>query len=142
MQQSFVGFGRARAEAAAVAEIHFHGLQIDHVAGHFCVHADGDAFIGLDAEHQHIRLEWHGRFGGKQHGGRRFELDGDLGDAFGQAFAVAEVERHTSPAPVVDEQFQRNKRLGARVGGDVLFLPIAGRRVCPPSNRARTGRAR
>ena len=124
MQQPFVRVWRPRAEAAAVTEIHFHRLNVQCGAGDFRVHADGDAFVGLNAQHEHVGLQRRGLFGGKEHRGWRFELDRDLRDLFGQAFAVAQVKGHARPAPVVEEQFQRDERLGARVGSDFRFVVV------------------
>ena len=44
---------------------------------------------------------------------RLLELDRDLGDSRRQPLARAQVERHAGPAPVVNEYFHRDKRLGA-----------------------------
>src|SRR5271169_2987022 len=40
---------------------------------------------------------------------------------FGKALAGAQVEGYTCPAPIIDVAFQRNERLGIRIGGDPLF---------------------
>ena len=82
-----------------------------------------DAFVGLDAHGQHVGFE--PLFAREEHLRRALELDGDLGGALGQAFAVAQVERRARPAPVVDVQLEHDERLGPRVGRDLLLAAIA-----------------
>ena len=54
-------------------------------------------------------------------------MDGDIGHAFRQALAGADVERHIGPAPVVDENLQRGVGVDVRIGIDVHFLAIRDR---------------
>ena len=53
-----------------------------------------------------------------------------------QALAGAQVERHAGPPPVVDEQPQRDERLGSRIGGDVR-LAGDSRRTAPRTTSSR-----
>ena len=77
----------------------------------------------------------------EEHERRALELDRDLGDALGQALAGAQVEGHVGPAPVVDQQLQRDERLGRSSRGRRAAprgRPARARRQTPPR---RTGRA-
>ena len=56
---------------------------------------------------------------------RLLELDGDLGDALGEALAGADVEGDTGPAPVFDLEPKRGVGLGLRARMDAIFLAIA-----------------
>ena len=47
---------------------------------------------------------------------RLLELDGDLGDALGEALAGADVERDARPAPVLDFEAEGGVGLGLRAG--------------------------
>ena len=55
-------------------------------------------------------------------------MDGDLAGAFRQALAGAKEERHVGPSPVVDENSQRDVRLGGGVRRDALLGSIASDR--------------
>src|SRR6516165_10703793 len=54
------------------------------------------------------------------------KLDGDFGDAFGEALTGADVERDTGPAPVFNEESRRGVGVGVGVGIDAGFLAEAG----------------
>src|SRR3954467_6657901 len=62
----------------------------------------------------------------REHALRRF-AEGDRDDALTlrQALASTQIERHAGPTPIVDEAFQRNERLGIRLGMNAALLAIA-----------------
>jgi hypothetical protein len=74
--------------------------RILHVgAGHLGAEAQRHAFVGLDAQQQHVRAA---ACRPEQQVRRLLELDRHLGDAARQALARAQEERRARPAPVVD----------------------------------------
>src|SRR5580698_5910883 len=50
----------------------------------------------------------------------------DLRIAHWHALSRSQVEGHVRPAPVVDKQFDRDERLGARIGCDVRLGAVGG----------------
>ncbi len=56
---------------------------------------------------------------------RLLELDGDLGDALGEALAGADVEGNAGPAPVLDLEPEGGVGLGLRAWMDAVFLAVA-----------------
>src|SRR2546422_11684000 len=67
---------------------------------------------------------------------RAVELNGDFGGTGGQALARANVERHASPAPVVDGELGGDKGLRPRIGFHPRLLAIAGHGVGVDGARA------
>ena len=57
--------------------------------------------------------------------GRLLELDGDLGDALGEALAGADVEGDSGPAPVFDLEAEGGVGLGLGARVDAVFLAVA-----------------
>src|SRR6185437_447663 len=53
------------------------------------------------------------------------ERDPDLCHPLRQALTGADVERDAGPAPVVDQQPERDEGLGQRTGRDVVLLAVA-----------------
>ena len=60
----------------------------------------------------------------KQHARCLLELDGNLGLARRHGLARADIERHVGPAPIVDEQLQRDVGFRPALRVDVRRLPI------------------
>ena len=103
-QQRFVSRGRAFAEAGTVIEVHGDGPQLHARAGTLGEKLERNAFFRLDAQDQQIGRGCVVPSPSKMCQRRGVELDGDLGDALGQALAGAQIERHAGPAPVVHEE--------------------------------------
>ena len=61
----------------------------------------------------------------KSSSGRLLELDGDLGDALGEALAGADVEGNAGPAPVFDLEAEGGVGLGLGAWMDAVFLAVA-----------------
>ena len=123
-EETFVGFGAGFAEAGAVLEVHFDALHANGWAWDFGLDAEGDAFVGLDADDEDIG----GVFAGAavEEDVRRFaEVDADFGGLFGELFADAEVEGDAFPAPVVDVDADGGVGLGHGVRGDAVFFAVA-----------------
>ena len=123
-EETFVGFGAGFAEAGAVLEVHFDAFHANGGAGDFGLDAEGDAFVGLDADDEDI--------GGVVAGaaveedvGRLPEVDADFGGLFGELFADAEVEGDPFPAPVVDVDADGGVGLGHGIRGDAVFFAVA-----------------
>ena len=138
---SYASAGGAE-NARVVLEVHVDGADLHPRRRHLGAEAQRDALVGLDAQHEHVRLELLGRRVGERQVRHALELDRDLGDALRQPLARAQVERRAGPAPVVDAQARGDVGLGLGVGRDALLLAVArapARRRC---SRGRTGRAR
>ena len=119
-EEAFVGFRGGFPEAGAVMEVHFDGFDAEGTAGEFALHAEGDAFVWLDANDEDIGAELFGAFV-KEDAGGIFELDGDFGGAFGEAFSDADVEGDAVPAPVIDIDLEGDVSFGGGGGGDAIF---------------------
>ncbi len=125
-EESLVGLGAGLAEAGAVLEVHLDGLKAQAGAGDFRDHAQGNAFIGLDADGEHIAAGNTCGQGIEKHAGRRLEVHGDLGGFFRELLADANVERNSAPAPGIDHDAQGDVGFGHRFGIDAVFFAIAG----------------
>src|SRR5437660_591994 len=58
-----------------------------------------------------------------------FEMDRHFGAMFWQAFARTDVERNIGPAPVFDEQFQRNECFSRRVRSNAFLFFVTWYRL-------------
>ena len=67
--------------------MHLHRLRARLQTGDLGVEQQRAALVGLDLEGQGVRGEVKLLRAGEERAGRTFELDGDLGDAPGQALA-------------------------------------------------------
>src|SRR4051812_37456621 len=68
--------------------------------------------------------------------GRGLELYGDLGAALGEALAMAQVEGHPRPAPVVYEEAPGHIRFIVGVGRNARLLPVTRHRLPEDGARA------
>jgi len=48
---------------------------------------------------------------------------------FGEALARPQIERHSGPAPVLDEELEGGERLGRRRGRNLRLIAVARRRL-------------
>src|SRR5262249_51648962 len=85
------------------------------------IQAKGQCDVGTDLKTARVRLQ----IVAVIHGWRLMQLDQDLRAGHGQAFARPDVEGHTAPAPRIDLQLERSKRLHLRGWGDTAFAAIA-----------------
>ena len=123
-EERLVGLRRLHGEGRAVREVHGHRAHVQLEAGDLRSETQHDPLVGLDAQHEQVRLRLLGRIA-EELEGRAVELDGDLGRALGQAFARPQVERNAGPAPALELEAQRDVGLRERVRGDLGLLPIA-----------------
>ena len=114
--------GQARAERAAVEEVHVHGRIVMPWPGTFAL---------IVSETPSSGWMWRSRTFGRSvvgvHRAERgvrsaLELDRDRRLAPRQTLAGPDVERRVGPAPVVDEELRGDERLGRRVGRDPGLL--------------------
>src|SRR5205085_10892580 len=134
--ESFVSLGELDAERSAVAEVHVHVAHARHLSGHFGGDAHGDAFVGLDAYDELVRRDLLHRRRAEELERRPAELDGDLGDALGEALARTYVEGHARPAPTVEPHRHHRVSFGGRGGRDALLLAVAGDGLTSDCTRA------
>src|SRR6266850_5461704 len=101
VEERGVGAARRAAKPFAIAEVHG-DISDAHLGSRpFCPERNGDAFIGLNIQHQTIRFN----LALAEDDVRRApELDHDFREALGKALAGSKVERNASPSPVVDQQ--------------------------------------
>jgi len=82
-----------------------------------------DLHVRAEAEATKIRM---GRFNLLKHDlWWRVEVNTHLRGRYGQALASPDVERHISPAPGIDIEFDRRERFDLRIGSYTRFLAIA-----------------
>uniref|UniRef100_E6PY25 Uncharacterized protein n=1 Tax=mine drainage metagenome TaxID=410659 RepID=E6PY25_9ZZZZ len=129
-QESLVAVGGRFAEGRSVVEVHVDGADGDVLGGgHLGAETEGDAFVGLNAHGDDIRLDllaWATvEATVEEHERGLLELDADLGGALFEALASAEIKRHTGPAPVVDFEAHSGKGLGAGLGVDAILFTVA-----------------
>src|SRR5205814_464745 len=105
---------------------HLDGIDANLWAWNFRDDTEGEPFVRLNADGQHVGVERRGRIPIEENGRNPFQLHGDRARALGQALAGAEKERHAGPAPVVNEYLQRDEGFGPRFSSDARLLPIAG----------------
>src|SRR5581483_7268631 len=91
-QQPLVRLRRLGEEGAAVEEVHADAADAQRLARHLGAEAQGDALVGLDAQHQEVGVDapvallgHGGHVAAERRVGHLTELDGDLGGALGQA---------------------------------------------------------
>lgn len=106
-------------------EVHFDRFDLQEGTGHFGGHAEGDTFVGLDADDEGVGV-LQLAFAVKEDGWGGAELDGDFGGGFGQAFADAHVERDAGPAPVVNMEAEGDVSFGGGVWCHAGFFAVAG----------------
>ena len=108
-----------------VAEVHRHRLEPFERSRDLGVERERDAFVRLDAQHQHVRV---GALDGRvaeERERRALELHGHFGVPARQPLAGTQIEGDAGPAPVVDVEPHRDERFGARVRRDVGFVAVA-----------------
>src|SRR6185312_1381249 len=118
---------RGLAEGLGVAEVHVNGADVHALAGHLGAETESNALVRLDAHGDDVRLDVAGLavLALEEEQRRLLELDGDLGDALGEALARADIEGDAGPAPVLDLEAQSGVGLGVRARMDAIFLAIA-----------------
>ena len=127
-QEALVAVGGGLAEGVGVAEVHVDRSDVHARAGDLGAEAEGDALVGLDAHGDDVGLDAFAaccRLVLEEEQRRLLELDGDLGDALGEALAGADVEGNAGPAPVVDLEAEGGVGLGLGAWVDTIFLAIA-----------------
>jgi len=111
-------------------EIHFDRLDCELRARPLGLYAQGDPFVGLDADHKDVRI--HARLlGVEEHAGGVLKLDGDFRTVSGHALSDSHVNRNTVPAPVVDERPVGHERLRFRLRVDPVFSPVSRHFLAP-----------
>src|SRR5260370_9596430 len=114
-----------QSEISEVVEIHMHEAELHDRTGNFCGEAERDAFLGVNMDNEAVGFEIFHRGVAEQDERRAAELDHDLRGALREALPRPQIKRHASPAPVVDLQFQRDKRLCIRIVSDIRFAAVA-----------------
>ncbi len=127
-QETLVAVGGGLAEGFGVAEVHVDRADVHAGAGDLGAEAEGDALVGLDAHGEDVGLDAFAAFALlvlEEEQRRQLELDGDLGDALGEALAGADVEGNSGPAPVFDLEAEGGVGLGLGARVDAVFLAVA-----------------
>ena len=125
-QQAFVGVGQDDVgEGLAVAEVHLGGARFGDGVGDLGFEAQVDAFLGLDADGEHVGGEGLVAAEAEHDVGRGLELDDDRAGAAGHGLAGAEVEGDALPAPVVDAQLERGEGGRLRIARDAFGGAVA-----------------
>ena len=127
-QQPFVSLGRVSAEFGVVAEMHAHRAHFQAGAGNLAVEAQVNAFVRLQAQRDRVGIEVLAALRGEQDVRRGPKLNAHFARAQRQVFAGAQIKRHAGPAPVVDEQLQRDVSFDVGIGLHLRFLAITGPR--------------
>lgn len=125
-EEALVGFRAGFAETGGVAEVHFHRLHGQSLAGLFAKDAEGHAFVGLNADDEGVFAVIDEFAGSKGDLGGALEVDGDFGGLLGQLFADADVEGDALPTPSVYEQTKGDVGFGLGLWIDTVFLAVAG----------------
>src|SRR6202158_2225600 len=124
-QQSLVASAVLQHEIGGVIEIHIPQAELHDRAGNLCAEAERDAFLGLNMDDEAVGFQISYRRVTGQDEGSPAELDHDLRRASREPLSRAQIERHARPAPVVDLQFQSDKRFRVRIRRDIWFAAIA-----------------
>src|SRR5690349_14614207 len=125
-QQPLVRLGAVFGEGLAVGEVHVHVPDLHRGAGDLGAEPDRDALVRLHPDHQCVLAELGGVGGAERQVRGALEQQRYLGHPLRQPLAGAQVERDASPPPGDHAQLQRGVGLGVRVGGDPVFLQVAG----------------
>ena len=94
-------------------------------AGDLRAELQRDALVGLEREHELVGFDPEGAILGEGEVGDGLQRDRDLGDLAREALAGAQVEGDAGPAPVVDFQAQRRKRLRGRALAHAVLFEIS-----------------
>src|SRR5207248_4000179 len=86
---------------------------------------NADAFIGLDTEGNNVGIELLFWSAGKQSLRRALEVNAYLRQAARESLAGADIKGHARPAPIIDEQLERDVGLSGRMRIDSGLLAIA-----------------
>src|SRR5690606_17205926 len=115
LEQGLVGFGQA-AEDVAITEMELLIRQIEaaqaRLAGRLHLEPKRETLIRLETDSEHIVAEVAHFLAAEELHGRALEEDGDLRQPLRQPLSGAEQERHALPPPVLDEEAERDVRLG------------------------------
>ena len=123
-EESFVSFGRVRAEFAGVAELHIDGL--DGVATRALgIEAEVNTLVGLQTDMHGVTSEKVAELGPEKGGGGAPKHDDDFRGAGGEGFARAKVEGDARPAPVINLNFERGVGFGGGVRIHTVALAVA-----------------
>ena len=87
-------------------KIHFHWLDAETCPRHLGLHAQRDAFVGLNSNDEHVLL---GRFFVEKNERRFFKMHGDVRARFRQPFSDAHVNGHVPPTPIVHVEPERDE---------------------------------
>ena len=116
-QQPLIGDPLGRAgEGIGHPDVERNAAQADPFAvqpGQLGHQRQADVFLGLDPDHQPVRLGTRA-LAGKDRMRDLAELDDDFGLAGGHPLAGAQVERHALPAPIIEMRLDRHESLGGR----------------------------
>ena len=116
-------------------EVHLHRFDTEARSRHLGAHAKGYPLIRLDADHEHVVIDgFPGRF--EEHGWDAFKVNGDFGAAFGEAFADANKEGDTCPAPVVHIHLKGDVGFRGGLRVDIEFVAIGGDALAVDGSRA------
>ena len=124
-EQCFISVRRPDGEGVLVIELHLHGAQVHLWSGVFSLKAKHNAFIGLDRHHQSGRLPIEIGLNRKRLMRHSAKLDRNFRGLLRKPLPGAEVERHALPAPVVEEQPERDKRLSLGIRRHTVFFAVA-----------------
>lgn len=122
--QRLIRVRRPGGERIPVIELHLYRPQVHLRPGVFGLKAQHDTFVRMDRHRQTGRLPIESGLSGKQLMRHAAELDDNFRSLPGKPLPGAEVERHALPAPVVEEQPERDKCLGLRIRRHPVFFAV------------------
>src|SRR3984893_9589780 len=124
-QEALVTGAVFRSEIGGIIELHIHHAELHDGARNFGTEAEGNTFIGLNVNDQAIGFQIADRGVAEKDERRAAKLNPAFGVALRKALAGAQVKRNTGPTPIVNLQFQSDKRFGVRITSDVRFTAIS-----------------
>src|SRR5579885_1514763 len=117
---------RGRTESFLVAEVHRHVPDAHVRPGTLRAKGNGNTFIRLDVQNQPVRF----RLSPAKHDVRRpLELNDHFRAALRQPLSGSQIERHSRPSPVVDQQPHRHERLRSRSRCHSRLFPVPRHRL-------------
>src|SRR6267378_3152878 len=93
-------------------------------AGNLAIEMQSDAFVGLKAKRQGVRVKVVAALGSEEDVRRRPELNTNFARAGGEVFARAQIERDAGPTPIIYEELERDVGFNIGIRLHLRFLAI------------------